>query len=25
MAYKPPNSRVWDGQRYVALESMAAA
>ena len=25
MAYKPPNSRVWDGQRYVVLESMAAA
>jgi GcrA cell cycle regulator len=25
MAYKPPNSRVWDGERYVALESMAAA
>jgi GcrA cell cycle regulator len=25
MAYKPPNSRVWDGQRYVAIESMAAA
>ena len=25
MAYKPPNARVWDGQRYVALESMAAA
>jgi GcrA cell cycle regulator len=25
MAYKPPNSRVWDGQHYVALESMAAA
>ena len=25
MAYKPPNSRVWDGQRYVALESMAPA
>ena len=25
MAYKPPNSRVWDGQRYVALELMAAA
>ena len=25
MAYKPPNSRVWDGQLYVALESMAAA
>jgi GcrA cell cycle regulator len=24
MAYKPPNSRVWDGERYVALESMAA-
>ena len=24
MAYKPPNSRVWDGQRYVAIESMAA-
>ena len=22
MAYKPPNSRVWDGERYVALESM---
>jgi GcrA cell cycle regulator len=25
MAYKPPGSRVWDGERYVALESMAAA
>ena len=25
MAYKPPNSRVWDGQRYVTLDSMAAA
>ncbi len=25
MAYKPPSSRVWDGERYVALESMAAA
>ena len=25
MAYKPPSSRVWDGQRYVALELMAAA
>ena len=25
MAYKPPNSRVWDGERYVAIESMAAA
>jgi GcrA cell cycle regulator len=24
MAYKPPNSRVWDGERYVALESIAA-
>ena len=24
MAYKPPNSRVWDGQRYVSIESMAA-
>jgi GcrA cell cycle regulator len=24
MAYKPPNARVWDGQRYVAIESMAA-
>jgi GcrA cell cycle regulator len=24
MAYKPPNSRVWDGQRYVAIESMVA-
>ena len=24
MAYKPPSSRVWDGQRYVAIESMAA-
>ncbi len=24
MAYKPPNSRVWDGQRYVAIESIAA-
>ena len=24
MAYKPPTSRVWDGQRYVALESIAA-
>ena len=24
MAYKPPNSSVWDGQRYVAIESMAA-
>jgi GcrA cell cycle regulator len=24
MAYKPPTSRVWDGQRYVALESLAA-
>ncbi len=24
VAYKPPNARVWDGQRYVALESMAA-
>jgi hypothetical protein len=25
MAYKPPGSRVWNGERYVALESMAAA
>jgi GcrA cell cycle regulator len=25
MAYKPPNARVWDGQRYVAVESLAAA
>jgi GcrA cell cycle regulator len=24
MAYKPPNSRVWDGERYVAIESIAA-
>jgi GcrA cell cycle regulator len=24
MAYKPPNARVWDGERYVAIESMAA-
>ncbi len=24
MAYKPPNSRVWDGQRYVAIESRFA-
>jgi GcrA cell cycle regulator len=24
MAYKPPNARVWDGHRYVAIESMAA-
>jgi GcrA cell cycle regulator len=24
MAYKPPTSRVWDGQRYVAIESIAA-
>ena len=24
MAYKPPNSRVWDGQRYVSIESVAA-
>jgi GcrA cell cycle regulator len=24
MAYKPPNARVWDGERYVALESIAA-
>lgn len=24
MAYKPPSARVWDGERYVALESMAA-
>ena len=24
MAYKPPNARVWDGQRYVAIEAMAA-
>jgi GcrA cell cycle regulator len=24
MAYKPPNSRVWDGERYVPVESMAA-
>jgi GcrA cell cycle regulator len=25
MAYKPPNARVWDGHRYVAIESLAAA
>jgi GcrA cell cycle regulator len=24
MAYKPPNARVWDGQHYVAIESLAA-
>jgi GcrA cell cycle regulator len=24
LAYKPPNARVWDGERYVALESIAA-
>ena len=24
MAYTPPNARVWDGERYVAIESMAA-
>jgi GcrA cell cycle regulator len=24
MAYKPPSARVWDGERYVAIESMAA-
>jgi GcrA cell cycle regulator len=24
MAYKPPTARVWDGERYVALESIAA-
>ena len=24
MAYKPPSARVWDGERYIALESMAA-
>jgi GcrA cell cycle regulator len=24
MAYRPPNARVWDGERYVAVESMAA-
>jgi len=24
MAYKPPSSRVWDGERYVALDSIAA-
>jgi GcrA cell cycle regulator len=24
VAYKPPNARVWDGEHYVAIESMAA-
>jgi GcrA cell cycle regulator len=24
LAYKPPNARVWDGERYAAVESMAA-